>query len=228
MKIIKLGAVSLGLLLLANVAQAQGIGAWEAAAQAAGAGYTATNITAPTQADIGTYDDSTGVTYEFIYNAQAGGRSSALMGSLGPPVGDSAALKVEQFDATGKFGATQFGVADYTYGTDSIYDAVTHAVFVMDGTDTDFYVNGALAESDLAGSFALSGVTGLGHALRHSNGTGIDELSGSILGVAVYDSAVSAETVAGNFAAFVPEPSSVLLLVLGMLGLISRSRSTRR
>ena len=73
---------AVALLTISAAANAQGITAWEAAATTAGAGYTNTNIAAPMQDDIGAYDDTTngGVTYEFIVNADVGGREQCLHG----------------------------------------------------------------------------------------------------------------------------------------------------
>ncbi|MCA9216422.1 MAG: VPDSG-CTERM sorting domain-containing protein [Planctomycetales bacterium] len=213
-------------ILCANTVNAQGISGWSAAIQADGPGYTNTNISAPTQVDIGTYDISTngGVTYEFIYNADVGGASSAFMGSLNAPAGASAGLKLDQWNNTGKFGATAFGVADFTFGTDYVLNSDTQIAYVMDGSSTSFYVNGALAETQPGVSFALSGLTGLGHAYNHSNGGSVDALNGTILGVAVYDSALSADAVAGHYNAFVPEPSTSVLLGFGLLGLLGARR----
>lgn len=211
---------------LASNVHAQGIDAWKAAALKAGAGYTNTNVTVPSTDDIGTYDIGTngGVAYEFIYNADVGGPSSAFMGSLSAPAGDSAGFKLDQWNMTGKFGATAFGVADYTFATDHILKADTHVVYVMDGADTAFYVNGALAENFAGASFALSGLTGLGHAYNHANEGSVDAMNGTLLGVAVYDSAISAATVKGNFDAFVPEPGALTLLGLGLFGLAKLRR----
>ena len=121
---------------------------WEAAANSQGAGFIATSIAAPTQMDIGTYDASTdgGVTYELIYNADIGGASSAFLGSLNAPVGDSAGIKLDQWPNSGTYGATAFGVADYTGTTAHILNADTHLAYVADGTDGILYVNGVQTE----------------------------------------------------------------------------------
>ena len=213
-------------MLMSTATHAAGIDDWLAAAMGNGAGYTATSISAPTQADIGTYNDTTngGVTYEFVYNAAVGGASSAFMGSLGAPAGDAAGLKLDQWSNTSKFGATAFGVADYTGTTDSVFGQNAHAVFVANGTDLLLYVNGVQTETIGGASFALSGLTGIGHAYNHANGASVDPLNGTLLGVAVYDSALSAAAIRGNFAAFVPEPSSIVLLATALtsLGFIRR------
>ena len=110
-------------------AQAQGIPSWQASAEALGAGFLATNINAPEQQDIGAYDTATGggVTYEFIFNVpEVMGASSAFMGSLGAPAGDSAGLKFDQWPNSGTYGATAFGVADYTGTTAHTVGADTH------------------------------------------------------------------------------------------------------
>jgi hypothetical protein len=200
-----------------------GVSEWEMTADSFGAGFLAKDISSPTQMDIGTYDSATGggVTYEFIYNADVGGPSSAFMGSLNAPVGTSAGLKLDQWNATGKFGVTTFGVADFTGTTDYILNADTQVAYVADGTDMTLYVNGAQAEVISGASFALSGLTGVGHAYNHSNDGSVDPLSGTIIGVAVYDSALGADAIAANYAAFtVPEPNSIGLLMLGFFGVV--------
>ena len=183
------------------------------------AGYTNTGISgaAPITDDIGVYDETTGggVSYEFIVNAGDGDVSSAFMGSLSAPAGDSAGLKFEQWSDTGTYGATAFGVADYDSGVPHILNQDHQVVYVNDGTDTALYVNGAFAASIAGFSPTLSGVTGLAQAYNHGNGETVDALDGTLLGVAVYDGALSGDEIKTHYDAFVPEPSSVILCLFG-------------
>ena len=217
------------ILSFSSLTFAQGIAGWQASAESLGAGFIATDITEPQLTDIGTFDAATdgGITYEFIYNVpEISGASSAFMGSLSAPDGQSAGLKLDQWPNSGTYGATAFGVADYTSGVAHTVGADAHVVFVADGTDMGIYVNGEFAETMAGASVMLSGMTGIGHAYNHGNEGSVDPLGGTILGVAVYDSALSAEAISGNFAAFVPEPSSgsLAFVVLGAFVAIARRK----
>lgn len=198
---------------------------WQAEATGDGAGYMNTGITSPIVDDIGTYDDATsgGVTYEFIVNATNDGVSPVLMGALGIGVGDNGALKWEQWLDTGTFGATLFGVADFDSGIANTPGVDTHVVFVANGTDMDLYVNGSFAVTMTGASLALSGDMGIGQVYRTSGN--LDPLTGTIFGVAVYDSALSASDISDHYNAYVvPEPSSLALLGLGGLAMLRRRR----
>ena len=211
---------SVGLLCASNAARG-GVAEWMAAVAAGTpAGYTNSNLTAPIVADIGTYSEATGggITYEFLVNATNDGASSALIGTFEnpPPVGDRAALKWEQWQDTLHYGATVFGVADFDSGVTNTPGVDTHLAFVNNGTDTVLYVNGALAGTIAGASPTLSGTVGIGQAYNPV-GDHLDPLTGTILGVAVYDAALSAAEIAAHNAAFlIPEPGSILLAGLAL------------
>ncbi|MCO6046181.1 LamG domain-containing protein [Aeoliella sp. ICT_H6.2] len=218
-------------LALASSANADGIADWLNAIQTSNPGYVKTQILTPTVDDIGNYSLATGggVTYEFIYNADVGGVSSALMGAGYAPgnVGsDPGGLKLDQCCNTGKFGVTLFGAYDVNFATDSIFGVDTQAVFVMNGTGAELYVNGVLADT-VNSSFLISGSVGIGQAYDNSTG-GFDQLNGAILGVAVYDSALTAATIRNHYNAFVvPEPSALILVSSGLGGLAMIRRARR-
>ncbi|HEY3393878.1 MAG TPA: LamG-like jellyroll fold domain-containing protein [Lacipirellulaceae bacterium] len=209
-------AASVGLWCASNAARG-GVAEWMAAVAAGTpAGYTNSNLAAPIVADIGTHSDATGggISYEFIVNATNDGASSALIGTFEnpPPVGDRAALKWEQWQDTGNYGATVFGVADFDSGVTNTPGVDTHLVFVNNGTDTALYVNGALAGTIAGASPTLSGTVGIGQAYNPA-GAHLDPLTGTILGVAVYDSALGADEISAHNSAFlIPEPGSILLV----------------
>jgi hypothetical protein len=115
-----------------------------------------------------------------------------------------------------------FGVADFDSGVKNIPNVDTHVVFVNNGTDTLLYVNGASAATIAGSSPTFSGNVGIGQAFAAS-GSHIDRLTGRIIGVAVYDSALPASEIAAHARAYlVPEPSSFVLLLGAMLGMIRR------
>ncbi len=141
------------------------------------------------------------ITYEFIVNSNPDEEeaSMALIGRHGH--GDTTvALKYEQWNNTGTYGATVFGVADHDYGVATAPGEYTHLVFVSseDAATTELYVNGELAGS-VSTAITLSGIVGIGQAIRDPEGIGVvDPFDGDIFGVAIYDRALTAEEIAGN------------------------------
>lgn len=190
------------------------------------AGYVATNIASPTVADIGLYSEATGggVSYEFIVNATNDGVSSALMGTReNPAAGDLAGLKWEQWQDTGNYGATAFGVADFDSAVANSPGVDTHLVFVNNGTDTLLYVNGGFATTMVGATPLIAGNVGIGQ-VYDPNGN-FDLLTGTIHGVAVYDAALSPEEIAAHARSFaIPEPTTLLLVAASSLALLPARR----
>jgi hypothetical protein len=220
--------VGVGVLAVVSTAVA-GLPEWQAAvASGTPAGYTNTNIVSPIVADIGVYSEATGggISYEFIVNATNDGASSALIGTFAnpPAVGDRAALKWEQWPDTGVYGTTIFGVVDNVSTVANAPGVDTHVVLLNNGTDTALYVNGSLAGS-IAGSPTIAGMVGIGQVFNPA-GAHLDPLTGTIIGVAVYDAALSAEEIAAHSRAYaIPEPGSWVLLLLAGSGLALARRA---
>ncbi|MDB6134740.1 MAG: proteinsorting protein [Verrucomicrobiales bacterium] len=190
-----------------------------------------TTVSTGTQVDVGTLAGDRA--FEFVINATSKATpSSALLGTF-EDAGGKQALKFDQWNATGNFGVTSFGVEDF-YTTVAAPSGVdTHVVFTFNGTKTDLYVNGVFqttiksaANGDVA--LALTGMQGLGGAFN--GGAYVDPLQGSILGFASYDSSLSAGDISAHYAAFaapVPEAGSTALMGLTVMGacLVRRRKS---
>ena len=164
--------------------------AWESVAAAGAPGFLATDVENGTY-DIGTFSGDQ--TYEFIVqsNPDEQEASMALIGRLN--FGDTrVGLKYEQWNNTGTYGATQFGVADHDYGVANNPGVPTHLVFVSDDAlaTTTLYVDG-VARGSIPAAIPLSGTVGIGRAIRE-DGTWVDNFDGEIFGVAIYDRALSA------------------------------------
>ncbi|MDT8302666.1 MAG: LamG-like jellyroll fold domain-containing protein, partial [Sedimentisphaerales bacterium] len=187
------------------------IASWEAAAAAASPGFIATNV-ADSLVDIGQYGGEQ--TYEFIVrgNPDEQEASMALIGRR--QFGDTeAGLKYEQWNNTGTYGATLFGVVDLDFGVANNPGADTHLVFVSSeaaGTTT-LYVNGALAGS-VDNAISLSGLVGIGYGAQGADGSeAFDNFDGDIFGVAIYDAALSDADIAVHAEAFFSPAADVTM-----------------
>jgi hypothetical protein len=168
------------------------LAAWEDAAMAAEPGFFATNVEDGLY-DIGVFGGE--MTYEFLVrsNPDETQASMCLIGRR--DFGDTqSGLKYEQWNNTGTYGATLFGVADYDFGVANTPGLFTHLVFVAsaEAGATDLYVNGAYKGS-VAAAITLSGLVGIGYGAQDREGADpfFDDFDGEIFGVAIYDRALS-------------------------------------
>jgi hypothetical protein len=167
---------------------------WVVGVSAAEPNYLATFVQNGTY-DIGTFGGDQ--TYEFVVRSNPAETqvSMCLIGRLN--FGDTkAGLKYEQWNNTKKYGATLFGVMDYTYDVNTAPGEYTHLAFVAqkDAAKTELYVNGVLMGS-VDAFVSLSGQVGIGRAIR-ANGTFVDDFDGDIFGVAIFGKALTAEEIA--------------------------------
>jgi concanavalin A-like lectin/glucanase superfamily protein len=174
------------------------LAAWEAAATAAAPSFLATNV------EDGIYDIgalSGDITYEFLVrsNPDEEQASMALIGRRN--FGDTeVGLKYEQWNNTGTYGATVFGVADYDYGVATNPGVITHLAFVSseDTATTALYVDGVL-QGSIDSAISLSGPVGIGYGAQAEDGSDFfDDFDGAIYGVAIYDAALSAAQIRVN------------------------------
>ena len=184
--------------------------------------FSPTSGAAPALVDVGTLSGDR--SFEFIYNAGVGGASQALIGSQAGASGGQG-LKVDQWNQSGVYGMTDFGVADHYSTIPYILNQDVHVVYSSDGVDTQMYLNGSLTFTFAGVDLTLTGVNALGAASNADHSVFFDNLAGNVLGFASYDSALSAGEVASHYAAFVmPEPAGTGLTLLAGLGLAVRRR----
>jgi len=142
-------------------------------------------------------------TFEFVLNAGEGGASSAVLG-LGGAGGQG--LKYEQWNNTGFFGLTNFGVVDITAATPSTFNTILHAAYVSDGASTELYLNGEWSHSFDGTPLSLGGQVALGAAatitVTEDQVTFGDVLDGSVLRFASYDSRLEESEISAHHGAF--------------------------
>ncbi len=106
-----------------------------------------------------------------------------------------AGIKYEQWENTGTYGATLFGVVDLDFGVATNPGVPTVLTFVSSeaAQKTDLYVDGVFKGS-VANAITLAGPVGIGYGAEDPNGAAFfDDFDGEIIGVAIYDRALTAE-----------------------------------
>ena len=183
-------------------ALATSLATWEDAATAAAPTFLATDV-ADGVYDIGTYGGE--MTYEFVVQSNPAEEQASMCLIGRRNFGDTeSGLKYEQWNNTGTYGATLFGVADYDYGVANDPGAITHLAFVAsaEAATTDLYVNGAYAGS-VEAAITLSGLVGIGYGAQAEDGSDFfDDFDGAIYGVAIYDRALSQSEIRVNVDAY--------------------------
>jgi len=177
-------------------------GSWRTAAEAAEPGYLATFV-ADGLYDIGAFSGD--ITYEFVVRSNPDEEQASMCLIGRRQFGDTqVGLKYEQWNNTGTYGATTFGVMDYDYGVATSPGEYTHLAFVSSEAAgaTDLYVNGVL-QGSVATAITLSGSVGIGYGAQGEDASGsFDDFDGSIFGVAIYDRALTEAQIAANADAF--------------------------
>jgi hypothetical protein len=114
-------------------------------------------------------------------------------------------------------------------------EAIVLAFVVNSGAGTtSLFVNGVDTGTTVPMALTLSGLVGFGGTALPGGGfLGDDAFAGTILGFAAYDSALSADQLRAHGDAFsnptaVPEPTTLTLLALGMVGLAGRRRQQKQ
>ncbi|MGI8603928.1 MAG: PEP-CTERM sorting domain-containing protein [Verrucomicrobiales bacterium] len=163
--------------------------------------------------------------FEFIVHSGPFGASQALMGTQNPATGQQG-LKFEQWQETGMYGITDFGLVDHVSTIPYDTNRDVHIVFTSDGLTTNMYIDGAFSYNFGVG-MRMTGNQGLAAATNATETAFFDLMDGNIIGFASYDSALSPAEITDHFDAFtvVPEPASVTLIALGCLASIRRRRS---
>jgi hypothetical protein len=184
--------------------------------------FTTTSGASPVLVDVGalTGDRS----FEFIYNAGIGGASQALMGTQSGASG-AQGLKTDQWQNSGVYGITDFGIADHYSTITNLQNLDVHVVYTSNGVDTSLYLNGVPVFTFVNVDLTITGVNALGAASNPTQTAFFDNLAGNVLGFASYDSALSPAEVAAHYAAFVvPEPGVSGLALLAGLAALRRRR----
>jgi hypothetical protein len=216
-------------IVLPSVATA-GIVEWGGAVNAGSpATFTATNVFTPSIVDIGALSGD--ITYEFIVNGKDRAAAGSLIGAL--TGGQNQAIRFEQWQNTGTYGATLYYVDDYNFGVATNYDVDVHLAFVAHAATgtTSLIVNGVDTGATVPFALTLHGPVAFGGTAMPGGGfLGDDSFEGVIRGFAAYDSALSTDELRAHADAFfaVGEGAGAVYLAAGLFGLAGLRWPRRR
>ncbi|MDT8300211.1 MAG: LamG domain-containing protein [Sedimentisphaerales bacterium] len=166
------------------------------------------------------------ITYEFVVqsNPDEQEASMALIGRRDSDT-NNAGIKYEQWNNTGTYGATLFGVVDLDFGVPTSPGEHTVLTFVSSETTntTALYVNGALAGS-VDSAITLSGIVGIGYGSQDEATRGsasFDNFDGTIFGVAIYGEALAEDLIAEHADSYFNPAKEIVPVDPGTEGLVA-------
>ena len=177
---------------------------WQAVVNAgtpAATQHTTVAGTSPVYVNVGTFALGSPRSFEFVFNAAGAGPSKSLLGNAAQSLGGQA-LKLHQFNNTGRFGITRFGVADDVFANSStLSNQEVHAVFTSNGSVTTLYLNGVAQSGTINYGLALTGTQALGAFANTTTIPFLDNLDGTISGFASYARALTPGEVRARYSA---------------------------
>jgi hypothetical protein len=217
-------------LVLAGVTSSHAtLSMWQAEVSGAGTApaatlFSATSGSSPIIFNVGALSDDR--SFEFIVNSGPFGASQALMGTQNSATGQQG-LKFEQWNETGMYGMTDFGVFDYVSTVPYDLNRDVHIVFASDAATTNMYIDGNLAYNFPIG-MRMTGNQGIAAATNGTETGFFDLMDGNILGFASYDSALSQLEIVEHYDAFtaIPEPGAIVLIAIGCVAFRRRRYRT--
>jgi hypothetical protein len=194
---------------------------WLAAARKDSPGYLDTFVEDGLY-DIGQFSGD--MTYEFVVISNPDEQEASMALIARREFGDTqVGLKYEQWNNTGTYGATVFGVVDLDFGVANDPGQYTHLAFVSseDAGTTTLYVNG-VEQTSVDSAITLSGLVGIGHGVQGEDMSGsFDNFDGTIFGAAIYDTALTAEQIAAHSDAYFNPVTEIIPVAPGTEGLVA-------
>jgi hypothetical protein len=213
-------------LLLATVTESQAtLSMWQTEVSAVGTApaatlFSTTSGSSPIIFNVGNLSGDS--SFEFIVNSGPNGASQALMGTQNTATGRQG-LKFEQWNETGMYGMTDFGVFDYISTIPYDLNRDVHIVFTSDAATTNLYIDGNLLYNFPVG-MRMTGNQGIAAATNATETAFFDLMDGSIRGFASYDSALGQPEITQHYNAFtaIPEPGAIALAAVGCFAIRRR------